>query len=157
MRITVLEKNVRTCIDEQRDLLLVRCLTKRCDTLRLPGDRVEPLSVDNSVLEVHSDNAEVENPSDILRKPRLGFAVSAFEVYRYGQLDRSGDPPGDLFDNRQRNGLAVAIALRFGDGPTAGRNRLCTRVDDGFRASRIPGVVEDDGLAFAVELGELLR
>jgi len=63
MRVTVLEKNVRTRINEQRDILLVCRLTKRCDTLRLPGDSVEALSVDNSVLEVHPDNAKVERPS----------------------------------------------------------------------------------------------
>jgi hypothetical protein len=51
----------------------------------LLGDSVEALSVDNSVLEVHPDNAEVENPSDVLRKPA---SVSLY-ILRYRQLDRN--------------------------------------------------------------------
>src|SRR3982074_2610091 len=92
MRVAVLEKNVRTRINEQRDILLGRRLTKRCDTLRLPGDSVEALSVDNSVLEVHPDNAKVENPSDVSRKPCRCFAVSTFAVYRYRQLGCATTP-----------------------------------------------------------------
>src|SRR5215471_12948911 len=69
-------------------------------------------------------------------------------------VDGRDNPPDDLLGQPDRDGLAISVALRLGDRPTARRDRLSARFDNGFGAARVPRVVEQQGGSLHVKPGE---
>src|SRR5262249_1482686 len=82
------------------------------------------------------------------------LAVATFEVHGDGRFDGGRDTLDDPLGELDRDGLAVAVALRLRHGPAAGRDRLCARLQNGVSGTRIPGIVQHEWRAFDVERRE---
>ena len=116
----------------------------------MPFDCVEALTFDDAILEIDTDHAQIEKTRDIAGQLIVVIAVPAFEIDRNGEIDRRRDPRNDLLGELDRDGLAVAVTLRFRDGPAAcgDRGRAC--FNNGFCTARIPRIVEQQRRAFDV-------
>jgi hypothetical protein len=72
------------------------------------------------------------------------------------RIDDRRDTRHNLLGESDRNGLAVAVALRLRDRPAARCDRLCARSENRFGAAGIPRIVEQQRRALQVQLGEAL-
>src|SRR5215475_13766883 len=136
------KKQIGPRIDEERDSLLLGCLANDGDAACLPLEVVESRTFNDPVFKVDADHTQVEKTRDVVGQFALVFAIPAFEVHGYRDVDGRGNPPDDLLGQPDRNGLAISVALRLGDRPTARRDRPSARFENGFGAARVPRVVE---------------
>src|SRR6202008_2254591 len=100
------------------------------------------------------DDAEVEQTRDVVGQRAVVVGVAALEVNGDGNVRGGSDARDDPLGEVERGGLAVPVAVRGGDGPTARRDRLRAGLDDRLRAARVPRVIEHHGVALDVEFGE---
>src|SRR5260370_11981902 len=150
-RVSALPKEqIRPRVDEEADALLPRRLANGYEPARLPVDVVEPGTLDHPVLEVDADYTQFEKTRDVSGQLSVIFARPAFEVPTDRRIDGRRDPRDDLLSELNRNGLAISVTLRLRDGPAACRDRLRARSDNGFRATRIPCVEQQQRHAFDV-------
>src|SRR5262245_26477508 len=148
------KKQIGPRIDEERHSLLLGGLANDGDAACLPLDVVESRTFNDPVFKVDADHAQVEKTRDIVGQFALVFAIPAFEVHSHRDVDGRDNSPDDLLGQPDRDGLAISVALRLGDRPTARRDHLSARFDNGFGAARVPRVVEQQGGSLHVKRGE---
>src|SRR5262249_18203371 len=124
------------------------------DAVRLPVDRIEADTLHNAVFEVHPDHSQCEKTGYVFSQHGIVVAVSAFKVHGHRDLYRARDARHDLLAQSNRDGFGVPVALRLCNGPAAGRDSLCARIQNGLRGTRIPGIVQQEWSAFDVERRE---
>src|SRR5689334_8964067 len=118
----MLEEEVRACVDEERNTLRVGRVANRLDPARLPISLMEAGAFHHPVFEIDADDTSLEQANDILGEPAIIVAISALEIGGYWRIDRRHDARNNLQSIVDRQVLAVAVALRLCDRPTAGRN-----------------------------------
>src|ERR1700722_2804545 len=60
------EKQIRACVDEQRDLLLVGGLPDRGDATGLPINAVQSGPLDDAIFEIDSNDTQIQQVADVL-------------------------------------------------------------------------------------------
>src|SRR3954462_8526196 len=151
----VTQEHISPCIDKERNALPLGSTTNRCDAFRLSINIVEPFAPDHAVLEIDSDYPKIEKPGDVRAERAIIVAISALEVDGHRYLNCRRDPLNNLLGKRKRKVLAVLIPLRRSDRPTAGRDRLCTGIDDRSRTACVPRVIKYDWRPFGMKGGKL--
>jgi hypothetical protein len=132
------KKQVGPRIDEERHSLLLGRLANDSDAACLPFEVVESRTSNDPVFKIDADHAQVKKTRDVVGQFALIFAIRAFEVHGHRDVDGRGNPPDDLLGQPDRDALAISVALRLGDRPTARRDRPSARFENGFGAARVP-------------------
>ena len=137
------EEQIRASVDEELDASFLCGLANRSDPVRLAAYVVKPRAFNDPVLEINADHPEIEQTCDIAGELIVVVTVvTPFEIDSDREIYRGGDLPDNLLGKCDRDKLTIAVTLRLGDRPAAGRDRLCTRIPDSFRTAGILRIVK---------------
>ena len=149
-----LEEQIRTRVDEEG---IADRAPDPSDPPDLQVERMKPLAADDLILEIAADRAGFGEARHV-RAAFLGVGrISPFEIDGQRNLDRADDSPCVGEDIIERDLLHVAESRRIADRVASRCKCLRAGCNYRLRASDVPDVVEDDGIAGHVKRGENLE
>ena len=153
----VFQEDVRAGIDEEGQARFLGGGSRGADPLRLFRHRIQPLSADLLILEIHPDSTGRDHPRDVPAHTARARRIGALEIDAERQIAGGRDPLHDHLQHVERQRLAVAIALRARDRPASRRQRLRPGIGHRPGAARIPDIEKNDRIALTMQIRECLR